>query len=62
MRGVGAVDVKRRVGFGITQRLRFFQHVGEIAPFLCHFGEDVVAGAVDNARDALDFVRAHAFA
>ena len=62
MRSVGAVDIKGRVSFGVAQCLRFFEHVGEVAPFLRHFTQDVVTGAVDDAGDAFDFVTAHAFA
>src|SRR6185312_5650222 len=46
VRGVAAADVERRIGLGITQRLRLRQHLGEGALGLLHVGEDEVAGAV----------------
>ena len=29
VRGVAAADIQRGIGFGIAQRLRFLQHIGE---------------------------------
>ena len=45
---------KARVGLGVAQRLRLGQHVGEVAAGLAHRGQDVVAGAVEDAVDARD--------
>ena len=52
--GVDAVDVEARIGLGIAQLLRLRQHVGELAARLAHRRQDVVAGAVEDAVDALD--------
>ena len=56
-----AVDVRARVGFRVTQRLRLRQHnVKRIAaPF--HFRQDVIARAVQNAGDSDDPVARNAF-
>ena len=59
---VVAFDVEGRIGFGVAQCLRFFQYVGKRAAFFAHFGEDEVAGAVDDAGDAADAVGGEAFA
>lgn len=59
---VVAFDVEGRVGFGITQCLRFFQYVGKRAAFFAHFGEDEVAGAVNNAGDGFNPVCRQTFA
>ena len=54
LRGVVAVDVERRIGFGIAEALRVLQAFGERQAFLLHPGQDVIAGAVENAVDAVD--------
>ena len=59
---VVAFDVEGRICFGIAQCLRFFQYVGKRAAFFAHFGEDEVAGAVDDTGDAADAVGGEAFA
>jgi hypothetical protein len=56
MRGVDAIDVGRRVGLRVAERLGFGEHVGEVALLLAHGGEDVVAGAVQDAGDAGDAI------
>src|SRR5699024_1009946 len=48
--GVVAVDVGGRVGFGVSQRLGFGQHVVVGGPLLGHLGEDVVGGPVEDAH------------
>ncbi|MNS93113.1 hypothetical protein D3C72_1272690 [compost metagenome] len=62
VRGIDAFNVESRVGFGVTQRLGFGQHVREGAALLTHFGEDEVAGAVDDAGQPVDVVGRQAFA
>ena len=62
MRRVDAVDVEGRVGFRVAKLLRFLQHLREFALLLAHRGQDVVAGAVEDAGDALDAVRRQALA
>ena len=62
MRGIDAVDVEARIGLGITQLLRLFQHLAEIAAAVTHLRQDVIAGAVQDAVDALDPVRREALA
>ena len=54
VRGVDAVDVEGGVGLGVAQGLRLGQHVGELAAGLAHRGQDEIAGAVEDAEDALD--------
>src|SRR3546814_14581853 len=48
MGGVDAVDVERRIGLGIAERLRPGQDIGEVPAGFPHRGEDVVAGAVQD--------------
>src|SRR4029077_11465715 len=60
--GVDAVDVEGGVSLGIAQALRIGEHVGELAATLAHRGQDVVAGAVEDAVDPLDAVGGQAFA
>ena len=60
--GVVAVDIGAGVGFGIAQRLRLFQHRRQRHAALFHLGEDVVAGAVEDAVERRDVVARDAFA
>ena len=60
--GVDAVDVEGGIGLGVAQPLRLGQHVGELAAVVAHGGQDVVAGAVQDAGDAADAVGGQAFA
>src|SRR6202163_2830577 len=60
--GVMTVDVERRIGLGITKALRVLQAFGERQSFLFHPGQDVVAGAVEDAVNAIDVGTGEAFA
>ena len=51
---VEAVDVERRVRLGEPELLRVAQHVLERLARPLHLGEDVVAGAIEDAVDRLD--------
>ena len=62
MRRVEAADIEGRVCLGIALRLRVFQHVGKASALGQHQGEDVVAGAVEDAVDAADGVALQALA
>ncbi len=62
VRGVDAVDVEARIGLGIAQPLRLAEHVGEIAALGLHRGQDIIAGAVEDAVDAPDRVGRRALA
>ena len=52
LRGVLAFDVECRIGLRIAEPLRFLQTVVEGEAVLLHAGEDVIAGAVEDAVDA----------
>ena len=54
--GIEAADVEGRIGLGVALGLRFLEHVGEGAVLVLHLGQDVVAGAVEDAVDAADLV------
>ena len=56
VRGVEAADVERRVGFRITERLRFLDCIVEGEPGIAHPGEDEVAGAIDDAGQPADLI------
>ena len=56
VRGVEAADVEGRIGLGVALGLRLRQHVGERAVLALHLGQDVVAGAVEDAVDAAHLV------
>ena len=56
MGGIEAANVKGGIGLGIAFVLGLLQHLGEGAMFLLHLGQDVVAGAVENAVDAADLI------
>ena len=60
--GVEAVDVEGRVGLRIAEALRVLQAVVEGQPLQLHAGEDVVAGAVEDAVDARDGIAGERFA
>jgi hypothetical protein len=62
VRGVHAFDVEGRVGLGVAQALRLFQHHVEVQPLVAHLGQDEVGGAVDDAGDPLDAVGRQALA
>src|SRR5205823_9108460 len=53
-RGVEALDVGGRVGFGVPERGRLLQRLGEPGAGGVHRGQDVVGGAVDDAGDPDD--------
>src|SRR5690606_3293275 len=57
-----AFHVEGRIGFGIAKRLGFGQYVIEGTALVAHFGENEVAGTVDDARHPLDAVGRQAFA
>ncbi len=56
--GVEAADVEGRIGLGVAARLRLLQHLVEGAVLVLHGGEDVIAGAVEDAVDAAHLVGA----
>ena len=62
VRGIDAVNVEARIGLGIAQFLGFLQHLVKAPAFLFHGGQDVIAGAVEDAIDAADLVGGRAFA
>ena len=62
VRGIDAVDVEAGVGLGIARRLRLGQHGLEVAAGLAHRGQDVVAGAVEDAVEAPHAIADQAFA
>ena len=62
VRRVDAVDVEGGVGLGVAQLLGVGQDFGEFPAAFAHLRQDVVAGAVENAGDALDAVGGQAFA
>ena len=54
VRGVDRVDVEGGVRLGVAELLGVGQHGLEVLVLLEHAGEDVVAGAVDDAADLAD--------
>ena len=61
MRRIDAFNIEGRIGLGVTQGLGFLQHVIKSPAFLAHFGEDEVAGAVDDAGQPVDAVGRQTF-
>jgi hypothetical protein len=62
VRGIDALDVEGGIGLGIALGLRLAQHIGKVGAGVLHGGEDVIAGAVEDAVDPLDPVGRRAFA
>ena len=62
MRGVVALDVEGRVGLGIAQPLRVLEAGVERQPLRLHAGQDVVAGAVEDAEHARHRIAGHRLA
>ncbi len=62
MRGVEAADIEARIGLGITQPLRFLQALLERQLLSLHARQNVIAGAVQDAVDALDRISRETFA
>ena len=62
MRGVMAVDVERRFGFGVAELLRVGEDFVEIRALEFHAGQDVIAGAVDDAVETGDAIADQPFA
>ena len=56
------LDVERRIGLRIAEPLRVLQAVGKRQALLLHAGEDVIAGAVEDAVDARELVADEALA
>ena len=52
LRGVVALDVERRIGFGVAQPLRLLEAFVERQPLALHARQHVIAGAVEDAVDA----------
>ena len=57
-----AFDVEGRIGLGVAEPLRVLEALGERQLLLLHAGEDVIAGAVEDAVDARERVADQAFA
>ena len=62
MRGVVALDVEGRIGLGIAETLRVLEAGLEGDALGLHAGQDVVAGAVEDAEDARHRVAGHRLA
>ena len=60
--GVETVHVGRRIGLGVTEPLGFGEHGFKRRPVLFNLGQDVIAGAVQDAEECLDAVTADALA
>ena len=56
MRGIDAFDVEGGIGFGIAQFLRLLERSIERQPFVAHFRQDEIAGAVDDPGNPFDAV------
>ena len=61
LRRINTLDVKRRIGFGVTQFLRCFEDVSEVEALIAHVAEDVIRRAVDDARNREELIRHQAF-
>ena len=57
-----AFDVEGRIGLGIAEPLRVLQAFVEGQALRLHPGQDVVAGAVEDAEDAGDGIAGHRLA
>ncbi len=62
VRGISAAHVQRGIGFGITQGLRLFQHLGERRTQRFHLGQDIIAGPVEDSLHRLNIISDQAFA
>ena len=60
--GVEAADVEGRIGLGVAEPLRLGEAVLEGELLQLHAREDVIAGAVEDAVDALDRIAGEALA
>ncbi len=60
--GVVAIDVEGGISLRVAEALGIGEHGGEFGAFELHPGEDVVAGAVDDAPDGLDAIPDEGFA
>ena len=62
MSGVEAADVEGRVGLGVAEPLRLGEADRERQPLRLHARQNVIAGAVENAADAMHRVAGEALA
>ena len=62
MRRVETADVEGRIGFRVAEPLRLAQAVREGQRFLFHPCQDVIAGAIEDAIDALDGITGQSLA
>ena len=51
--GIEAAHVHGRVSLGVSLGLGLGQHIGKSPPAGFHFGQDVIAGAVENPGDRI---------
>ncbi len=58
---VNPVDIEAGIRLGIAQALGIGEHIGEFAAGLAHDREDVVAGTVEDAIDAVDPIAGQPF-
>jgi hypothetical protein len=56
LRCVAAIDIKRWIGLGITELLRFFECVGVCDAFFMHLAQDEICRAVENAVERQNLV------
>ena len=62
MRRIDTFDIEGRISLGVTQFLRFAQHIIEIASLVAHFGQNEITGAVDDPGNRFDQVGAQTLA
>ena len=62
MRRVAAADIQSGIGLGIALGLGVFQNLGKAAAADFHFGENVIAGAIENALHGVHAMRNQGFA
>ena len=54
--GIDAVNVQTIIRFGITELLGLLQRSLKVGSILCHLGEDVVGGPIDDAVQSQELV------
>ena len=61
VRRVDTFHIKGRIGFSVSQLLRFCQDCVEVAPLVAHFGKNEITGAINYSGQPFDLVARQPF-
>ena len=62
VRSIDSFDIEGRIGFGVSQALRFLEDFVKRQPLAAHLGENEIGGPVDDPGDPFDAIGSQALA